>query len=66
MKQELTPEIEDALRFVKVTLGTGNVTNSGYLNPISCAMLLIELNRRNLFVISDPSQQPIADQRSKT
>jgi hypothetical protein len=45
--QELTPEIEGALRFVKVTLGTGN---SGYLSAISCAMLLVELNRRGLFI----------------
>jgi hypothetical protein len=50
MKQELTPEIEGALRFVKVTLGAGNVTSSGYLSAISCAMLLVELNRRGLFI----------------
>lgn len=57
MKQELTPEIEDALRFPKVTLGTGNITNSGYLNQLSCALLITELNRRGLFIVSLNIQQ---------
>lgn len=61
MKQELTPDILNAMGFVKVSLGTGNVTSSGYLSDISCALLLTELNRRGLFIVPLSIQKPTED-----